>query len=265
MSGCGLILAAHGSRYEPAVNAQIRACAAAIAERKFFDEVGVAFHQGEPAFREAIDRLQSTEIVVVPVMTSSGYYSDLVLPRELRVNRRYTSVCVRQTIPLGMHPGIPEIVISRLDALARRYRLTLDDLAVAVVGHGTPKHPGSRSSTDLLVAALAEQGHFPQVFAAFIDEEPFVESVCELARGPHVAVVPFLIGAGPHAVADIPVRLGLHFDAKVHLPAVGTVKGRTILFDAPVGSDPRVVDLIVDLASSEDLRYRTPPSREAVA
>ena len=44
MSGA-LVLAAHGSRREPAANALVRRLAQAVRERRLFAEVGVAFHR----------------------------------------------------------------------------------------------------------------------------------------------------------------------------------------------------------------------------
>ena len=49
MSGA-LVLAAHGSRRDPAANALVRRLAQAVRERRLFAEVAVAFHQGEPGF-----------------------------------------------------------------------------------------------------------------------------------------------------------------------------------------------------------------------
>jgi sirohydrochlorin cobaltochelatase len=256
MSGRGLILAAHGSRYEPAVNAQIRGYAESIAQTRLFEEVGVAFHQGHPTFADAVDQLHATDLIVVPVMTSAGYYSDLVLPRELQRSRRYSQVRLRQTIPLGLHPRMSELVNNRLDATSSLHGLKREDTAIAIVGHGTLRHPGSRSSTETLAAALGGLEKWPQVFAAFIDEEPAVETVCARANHANLVVIPFLIGAGPHAVDDIPARLDLPRKGKGRLPRLGVVGGRTVLCDAPVGSDPRVVDLIVDLATAADLEQR---------
>ena len=45
-----LVLAAHGSRRHPAANALVRRLAQSVRERRLFDEVAVAFHQGEPGF-----------------------------------------------------------------------------------------------------------------------------------------------------------------------------------------------------------------------
>ncbi|MDQ3426981.1 MAG: hypothetical protein M3477_04050, partial [Gemmatimonadota bacterium] len=101
MSGRALVLAAHGSRRDPAAGALVRRLAETVRGRRLFDEVAVAFHQGEPGFDGVLDELRSEEVTVVPVMTSAGHYSDVVLPAALARNRRYPEVRLRQTPPVG--------------------------------------------------------------------------------------------------------------------------------------------------------------------
>ena len=65
-----LVLAAHGSRREPAANALVRRVAESLRARRLFDEVAVAFHQGEPGFDTILDEIGSDEVTVVPFFTS---------------------------------------------------------------------------------------------------------------------------------------------------------------------------------------------------
>ena len=76
------------------------------APHRLFDEVAVAFHQGEPGFDTVLDELTAEEVTVVPVMTSAGHYSEVVLPEALARNRRFADVRLRQTPPVGTHPGL---------------------------------------------------------------------------------------------------------------------------------------------------------------
>ena len=52
-----LVIAAHGSRRDPAANALVRRLAETVRARRLFDEVAVAFHQGEPRFDAVLDEL----------------------------------------------------------------------------------------------------------------------------------------------------------------------------------------------------------------
>jgi len=237
------VLAAHGSRHEPAVNAQVRAWATEVAARTDFAEVAVAFHQGTPQFCEVLDELHAVDVTVVPVMTSAGYYSNTVLPRELARNRRYAEMQVRQTPLLGTHFGVIDLFIERADALAESSK----DTTLAVVGHGTPRHPASRDSTHALVNELSLRGGYGEVVAVFLDDDPPIERLLAIARNPHIVVLPFFIGAGPHAILDIPTRIGMSVFGQ-EPPFRQMVSGKNIICDAPLGAQPRLVDLIVDLA-----------------
>ena len=101
MNGSALVLAAHGSRSDERANSIIHGHAERVAVMTDFDEVAVGFHHGLPTFATVLDTLNATDVTVVPMMTSEGYFSTEVLPRELRRNRRYPLLRVRQTKPMG--------------------------------------------------------------------------------------------------------------------------------------------------------------------
>ncbi len=251
MSGVALILAAHGSRVEPTTNASLRAMADRIAGREVFDEVAVAFHHGRPGFAQVLDELASDDVIVVPVMTSEGHFSDVVLPHELARHARFGNLRLRITPPVGAHPRMVELVARRASEMVRTYDLNARRTCLAVVGHGTVRHAGSRRATERLAAALDRRNDFGQVLSAFLDEEPGVESILRVADQPAVVVIPFLISGGPHATVDIPVRLGLTVGRDASPPFVGRVGDRLVICDAAVGTDAGVIEIILDLAKFE--------------
>ena len=250
MTRTALILAAHGSRGDPGINVRIQNYAARLALRTSFDEVSAAFHQGVPPFDTVLDDLQATEIVVVPMMTSRGYYSDVILPTELAKNRRHPQVHLRRTDPLGTHPDIPMLVNRRIRTLAREHDLELGRTSVAVVGHGTTRHQTSRIATLELANDLRKLGVFAEVLPAFLDEHPLVESIVDQARYPTIVLVPFLIADGVHATRDIPRRIGLDVSGKETLPICGAVHDRTIFCDLAVGSYPEIPDLLASMVEA---------------
>jgi sirohydrochlorin cobaltochelatase len=252
-----LILAAHGSGREPPVNARIRAMAGAIASRGLFGEVVAAFHQGEPRFSNVIDMLACEEAIVVPVMTSDGYYCDGVLPGELAKNERIRSwdegadssgVRVMVTKPVGTHPRMLELVARRAACLMNEHGLEPTQTSVAVIGHGTPRHARSRSSTVAVAESLARRGIAGDCFAAFIDEEPFLEAVTDVARNTNILVLLFLINPGPHALCDVPYRIGFPVEGHPRLPRAARIGNRFVLCDEPVGILPGFLDVILQLA-----------------
>ena len=240
-----LILAAHGSRHEPAANELLRAWAEEIERRGGFDRVVAAFHQGEPRFCEVLDLIDADDVVVVPVMTSQGYYCDEFLPAELAKNARYPEVVVRITPPVGVHPGIPTVVDRRLAELAERVAINLGTAAVAIVGHGTRRNPRSRLATEELAGAIRGMGRYAEVATFFLDEAPGVEEILKLGHST-ILVEPFLISGGPHATKDIPDRLGIKAGAE--LPRVAEVDGRRVVLNSPLGMDRALIRLISSLA-----------------
>ncbi len=243
MSGRALVLAAHGSRQDPSANALVRRLAETIRGRRLFDEVAVAFHQGEPGFDSVLDELRADEVTVVPVMTSAGHYSEVVLPAALERNRRRAEIRLRRTPPVGAHGGMPALVARRVSELLREHGLGRPETSLLLVGHGTGRHAASRDTTLALADTLRRRRVAGEVLAGFLDDNPPVAQVVGEAALEAVIVLPFLIGGGAHAVADVPAALG---------PAAN---GRRIILDQAVGSLPGIADLVVDLAR----RHPPPP------
>ena len=250
MSGA-LVLAAHGSRRDPATNALLRRLAQAVRERRLFAEVAVAFHQGEPGFDTVLDELAEEAVTVVPVMTSAGHYADKVLPEALARNRRHPSVRLRITPPAGSHPGVAPLVARRVSELLREYTLSRAETAVLVAGHGTSRHPASRETALQLAETLRRRGVASETVAGFLDDEPSLADALAGVRSDAVVVIPFLIGGG-HAAKDVPRAIGLEPGA---LPLVGRTQRARVVVDQAVGTLPGIVDIIVDLAR------RHPPPR----
>jgi uroporphyrin-III C-methyltransferase len=251
-----LVLAAHGSRRDPVANALVRRLAQAVRERRLFDEVAVAFHQGEPGFHAVLDELASEAVTVVPVMTSAGRYADEVLPEALARNRRFAGLRLRQTPPVGAHPGIAPLVARRVSELLREYGLSRGETSLLLAGHGTPRHAASRDTTLRLAETLHRRGVAAGVVAGFLDDEPgLAEALASAPPGPAL-VLPFLIGGGSHASDDIPLAIGLEPGPT---PLAGRVEGRRVIVDDAIGKLPGLADIIVDLAR------RHPPPRPRLA
>ena len=248
----GLVLAAHGSRRAPAANALVRRVAEALRGRRLFDEVAVAFHHGEPGFEAILDELESDDITVVPFFTSGGHYTDVVLPEALARNRQYSAVRLRQTRPVGEHPGMGALVARRIGELMHQHRIDRGSVALALVGHGTKRHLESRTATLHLADTLRCRRIAGEVLTAFLDDDPPIETLIHRAACPHLLVVPFLIGGGTHVSEDIPRRLKQSSVASRQSP------DPEIIVDEPIGSYPGLVDIITDLA-----RRNAPPPRRS--
>jgi sirohydrochlorin cobaltochelatase len=252
-----LVLAAHGSDVEPSVNEQVRACAAAAGARGRFAEVAAAFHRGDPPFSRVLDQLVAHEAVVVPLMTSVGYYSDVVLPRALAKCATYATKRVQVTRPVGTHPRLRSLVAERVRRLMRRHGLAGNETTLALIGHGTPRHGRSRDATLDLANRLGADGLCAAVRVAFLDDDPPVETLLDELETPNVVVEPFLMSDGPHTTQDIPRRMGnamqnaecrvQNAGANADSRKVSAGAGRVVI-DSAVGTDPGMADLVIDLA-----------------
>jgi sirohydrochlorin ferrochelatase len=147
MSRRALILAAHGSFADPTVNLRLCKFAELLRRRVTFDAVAVAFQQGTPTFACVLDTVDADEYVVVPVMTSEGHYGEEVLPHELRKNRRFSAERVRQTRPIGTHPGMIDLVARRVYALAHHITSTSTSDRQGKVEKSNPGRFASRAGS----------------------------------------------------------------------------------------------------------------------
>jgi len=242
--GRALVLAAHGSGQSGAANAHLRRLAQAVRARRVFDEVAVAFHLGEPGFASVLDELSTDSATVVPVMTSAGHFTRTVLPAALARNRCHRTLPLAIAPPLGTHGGIAPLVARRVGELLRTHHLERSDAAVLLVGHGTRRHPASRHSALALADALRARGAAGEVASGFLDDDPGVAEAYDSITRSAVLVIPFLIGGGEHPL-DLDPGRGL----------VPAAPGHTVIVDRPVGAEPGIVDLIVDLG-----RRHAPPS-----
>ena len=246
MSSLAVILAAHGSRHEPSINARVSALANELRERGVCGEAHAAFHQGEPSFAAVLDRVVSRQVLVIPFMTASGWYSETVLPRELASHPSFARRRVEFAAPIGAHRGMAAIAARRAQRLMQWFELPRGDVTLVLIGHGTSKHPASRDTTESLAMRLREDDVCPEVITAYLDDEPRVESIRGRATRPVLLLQPFLINDGHHATVDIPGRVGLVVPPDAALPFLGVATGRRVALDAPIGADPCVIDLLID-------------------
>ena len=247
-NGAALVLAAHGSATDSTVHGLVEGYVDRLGDLPHFDEVSAAFHLGKPSFAAVLDQLRAHRVIVVPLMTSRGYFSDNVLPKELARNRRWQEVDLVITDPVGTHRDMSSIVLGRVCDCIDRQGFDATETSVILVGHGTPRHAHSSESTLQLADTLRARHSAWDVSPAFLDGVPTVETALANARHDNVVVEPFLIADGLHASQDIPRRLGMEALDGESLPVTQRVGNRTVTCDSAVGADPAILDLITDLA-----------------
>ena len=227
-----LVLAGHGSHLDPNSSRPVHAHAARIREMGVFDEVAAVFWKEEPPFSRLLDVVEADEVTVVPVFMAEGFFTDRVLPREMGLDGPVTrrgGRTIRYTAPIGTHPRIAGVAAARADeAGAGAGHL------VAVIGHGTPRHPGSAATTEEVAAALRRRGTYRDAMAVFLDQEPAIATLA--GQAPPVVAVPLFVADGWHAGVQVP---GI----------AGEAVPDGLVYTAAIGLHPLISDLILELAS----------------
>lgn len=251
MSAVTIILAAHGSGDGSDANLRVHRLANALTADADASVVLAAFRKGRPSFADALDAVTTPRVVVVPVMTSEGYFTNNVLPAALAESPRFSEFDVCITPPLGMHPRMVDIAGELMADAARRCKLTAAETTVIIVGHGTRQHAGSRSRTDDVAAALGKRNPDWRIAPAFLDESPCLAEIVATQNRRNLIAVPFLIGGGHHATVDIPKQLGIGVDAiAAGAPFVNDEGGTIRICTSAVGMHARIPSLVRDVARS---------------
>ena len=116
------------------------------------------------------------------------------------------------------------------------------DSALIIVGHGSTVNPDSSGPTFEHAEEILRRGVFGEVYCAFWKEEPSLRQVLHMIDREDIYVVPNFISEGYFTRTVIPRELGLS-------GPVTQRDGRTIHSCAPVGSHPRMTELLLHRAA----------------
>ena len=239
-----LILLGHGSHLNGNSSAPVFALARQLRDAAAFEEVRTGFWKEEPSFARVLDGCEAREVVVVPVFISNGYFTNTVIPREMRLDGPVTMrdgqriIC---TAPIGADASLAGVIVERaLEAGA-----TEAD-GIAVLGHGTRRDSESEKNVYAMTERVRATNRFAQVEAVFLDQEPGMLGMLDILSTPTVVVVPFFIADGWHVGQTIPSDLALD--------GVETRRdGRVVRYAAPVGTHPSVGTVVRKLAAEAAL------------
>jgi len=264
-----LVICGHGSHLNPDSSAPVYDHAVRIREDGEFAEVREAFWKEEPSLRNALRTVEAEDVIVVPLFTSEGYFTDRVLPRELRLggggdsndgedNEKSNGDSsdaadgldvpkrVWYTDPVGTHPSMTDAIVARAERIAEDPDLG-PETGLAVIGHGTERNPKSAKATRDHAARIRDQGRFAASEALFMDQEPFVENVLEHFDAQRIVAVPLFIADGFHTREEIPELLGLAGEyPDYENPSI--VEGREVRYAGAVGTDPSFAGVIDERA-----------------
>ena len=251
---CALILGAHGSMAAVDSNQPLHDLAAAIAIKDIFATVTPAFLNGLPDMSDFVRLLPNEvqNIIVVPAMTSVGYYLQNVIPKRLAENPQHDQYNLFISPVIGMHQKIANLILQRVDQMLKDRNLDSGDTTIALIGHGTRRNANSSKSTYDLLQQLKDLRPELKYEIAFLDQDPEADAVAKAISTRHKIVVPFLISRGPHTTVDIPEAFGLPSGPDVKFPnAMTTDDGNVCICDLPIGMYPEIADLCIELAIAE--------------
>jgi sirohydrochlorin cobaltochelatase len=251
---CSLVLAAHGSLAAENSNQPLHDLSHAIANRlqsqpepAKFSTVTPAFLNGEPQMTNVLESLEPGDVVIVPVMTSDGYYLKK-LPAKFAENKNADQFRCFISPVVGVHPSIPNLISNRISKTLTEYEWDALETTVVVIGHGTRRNKSSGLSTFAITNQLELLHPVLSFKTAFLDQDPAAVDVAKEVTTRHTLVVPFLISRGPHSTEDVPEAFGLPSGPEIQFPIVSQNGKGTCICDLPVGMYPEIAEVCLELA-----------------
>ncbi|WP_280537312.1 CbiX/SirB N-terminal domain-containing protein [Halopenitus sp. POP-27] len=263
-----LVIVAHGSHLNPDSSTPTYDHADTIREAGAFGEVRTGFWKEEPHLREVLRTVEGEEVYVVPLFISEGYFTEQVIPRELRLEgwdveqwgsdglsadqATLTATDTGQTVhycgPVGTHEAMTDVLIRRAETVTDDPDVG-DGFGLAVVGHGTERNENSAKAIEYHADRIRETGRFDEVTALYMDEDPEVDDVTDHFTATDVVVVPLFIADGFHTQEDIPEDMGLTDDYRTGYEVPATVDGHRIWYAGAVGTEPLLADVVLERAA----------------
>lgn len=260
-----LLIVAHGSTVNPDSSAPTLAHVAAIRRQKIFAQVECAFWKEEPSLRDALflfDSQSVHEVFVVPNFISEGYFTQMVIPRELELNGRTTKRLNGQTWtycePVGNHPAMTELLLKRSRDIAPN--VDPSDTTLLIVAHGTDLNENSAVAAKREAEKIRALGKFADVLNVYMEEPPVISDWLKLTRTANVVVVPFFISDGLHSYEDIPRLMGIA-DGRSRISSETArgkifrnnpyrIQGRSLFYAPSLGTDPGFAEIIIEQAGT---------------
>jgi sirohydrochlorin cobaltochelatase len=271
-----LVIVGHGSHLNPGSSDPAFSHADTIRASGAFDEVREAFWKEEPSFREVLRTLESEEVFVVPLFISEGYFTEQVIPRELRlddwdpadwdsdgtdadhvtVEAEDVGKTVHYCGPVGTHDSMSDVIVQRAISVTGNENVGLsggdqfdEGVGLAVVGHGTERNENSAKAIYYHADQIRDRDRFDEVQAVFMDEDPEVDDVTDFFDSRDIVVVPLFIADGFHTQEDIPEDMDLTDDYRTGYDVPAEVDGHRIWYSGAVGTEPLVADVILERAA----------------
>jgi sirohydrochlorin cobaltochelatase len=134
--------------------------------------------------------------------------------------------------------------------------------SLLIVGHGTHLNEKSAEAAKARASAIRERGPYAEVFAAYMEEPPYIADWRKNTSQPNVVVVPFFIADGLHSYQDIPVLLGIEAAPTAAASQQEVFRRNPYHFDgcdlyyaSAIGTEPLMAEVILDTIDRFDQRH----------
>jgi sirohydrochlorin cobaltochelatase len=258
-----LVLVGHGSTLNPDSSAPTFQHADEIVRRGRFAEVYCSFWKEEPSLREVLRMVEGDDIYVVPNFISEGYFTEIVIPRELELAGPVThrsGKTIKYCEPVGNDPRMVDLLLHRAREAARN--VPPEKTSLLIVGHGTSLSEKSAEAAKSQARTIREKAFYAEVSEAYMEEAPFIADWRKNTVQPNVVVVPFFIADGLHSYQDIPVLLGIEVaptaaasQQEVFRRNPYHLDGRALYYASAIGTEPLMADVILDTIDRFDRKH----------
>lgn len=248
-----LVLAGHGSHISPETAGIVWGYVDALRRMGVAEEVTAAFWKEQPEFAQVLGTLTAETIVVVPLFTATGFYTNKVIPAAMGLDGTVTqrgSRTIHYTPALGTHPMLDAVVTRRVKDAMQAYDLLPQQTAVAIIGHGTRRSETTRLTTQNQAETIRQAGLAAQVVDAYLDDDPDLPSIYQRTEAQNLVVVPYFLASGSHVTYDVPRALGLPDDEMT-----AQVQGRHVYYTAPIGTADVILQVILELARATGVSF----------
>ena len=240
----GLLLIDRGSREQEAKD-ELDIICKKVKEKRNYEFSDYCFLEVIPPFiEEGITKCLKTNIdalTIVPYFLYPGKKVKAAVKEAIKFQLK-TDVKFVVSKPMSMHKTMIELASNRVESALAENNITIskDNVDVLIIGHGS-KDPNAQLSLKYVVDGLSDV--YRNVSHCFLEiEEPNIQqgiTKCEKNNPDVLVIVFYFLHKGAHVKRDIYEDLN---------PAIDKSSLKKILITKHIGTDEKMIDLIIERA-----------------
>lgn len=204
-----LLIVAHGERGGAGDDRFVHGLVKQLQRSPQYASVRTCFLSKEPSLKRVFEGLPPGPVVIYPLFMSDGYFVKQAIPRSLETGSADSGTAHRSAVilkPVGLHPGLPELVAGLAEKTARDLSVPAQDCHLLLAAHGSRHDGASRRATLAVAEAIRTKNTFAGIEVGFLEEQPFLDDQITKIAGPAIAVGLFA-SEGMHGAIDLPASI----------------------------------------------------------